>query len=446
MAEPAATEPVRPLPGRTVLLVALLLGLLTGGALVALIWWVNVSGALAGPRLDAVRVGVSIAVGGGGVFALFLAWRRQRSTEADHLQRERTLERTLEQQREVAADNHRDAVERRITELYTKSAELLGADTAPVRLAGIYALERLGQSNPGQRQTVVHVFCAYLRNPGEPDEQERHVRSTVQRVLSSHLRGAAAWPGLDVDLTGAVLHDFDFSGCVVRQASFDRATFRGRANFGSARFESMALFQGTQFEDHAEFGGAVVACASFDGARFAKLAVFNGAELGPVEFTGTAFEAGALFRGAGFKGRAVFGGARFGEATVFDDAKFHDLASLAGIVFLDSAVFTDVEFLGPSTFRRTDFRGDALFGGCVFRQGTDFAGALFGRWVNFRDVRFDGRADVFPAHARLDVDETTAKRAWPPTWQLVTSTDTELPGHEGRWGEVFDTTTFAEDA
>ncbi|WP_410630356.1 pentapeptide repeat-containing protein [Amycolatopsis sp. cmx-4-83] len=120
---------------------------------------------------------------------------------------------------------------------------------------------------------------------------------------------------------------------------------------------------------------------------------------------------------------ALFQGNRFADATVFDDAKFHDLASLAGIVFLDSAVFTDVEFLGPSTFRRTDFRDDALFGGCVFHQGTD----------------------VFP-YARLDITETAAKRAWPPTWRLVTSTDTEIPDHEGRWGEVFDTTMSDQDA
>jgi len=58
-----------------------------------------------------------------------------------------------------------DAAQRRITELYTKAVEQLGSDKAPVRLGGLYALERLGQDNPSQRQTIVNVICAYLRMP-----------------------------------------------------------------------------------------------------------------------------------------------------------------------------------------------------------------------------------------------------------------------------------------
>jgi len=41
-----------------------------------------------------------------------------------------------------------DATERRITELYTKAVEQLGSDKAPVRLGGLYALERLAQDYP----------------------------------------------------------------------------------------------------------------------------------------------------------------------------------------------------------------------------------------------------------------------------------------------------------
>jgi len=37
----------------------------------------------------------------------------------------------------------RDAAERRITELYTKAADQLGSDEAPVPLAGLDAKERL---------------------------------------------------------------------------------------------------------------------------------------------------------------------------------------------------------------------------------------------------------------------------------------------------------------
>ena len=57
-----------------------------------------------------------------------------------------------------------------------------------MRLAGLYALERLGKANPEHRQTIVDVLCAYLRMPlntndndGPAFEEERQVRKTAQR-------------------------------------------------------------------------------------------------------------------------------------------------------------------------------------------------------------------------------------------------------------------------
>lgn len=104
----------------------------------------------AAARVEAIKTGLSIGAGTGGVFALLLAVRRQWHQEL------------------TSADTALDASERRVTELYTRAADQLGSDKAPVRLAGLYALERLGQSNPGQRQTIVDVLCAYLRMPYEP--------------------------------------------------------------------------------------------------------------------------------------------------------------------------------------------------------------------------------------------------------------------------------------
>jgi hypothetical protein len=120
---------------------------------VALVAWVATTWLLseashahdvAATRVDAIKTGLSIAAGTGGVFALLLAVRRQWHQEL------------------TAQDSAQDATERRVTELYTKAADQLGSDKAPVRLAGLYALERLAQATPGQRQTVVNVLCAYL--------------------------------------------------------------------------------------------------------------------------------------------------------------------------------------------------------------------------------------------------------------------------------------------
>ena len=221
----------------------------------------------ANSRLDAVRTGLAAGAGAGAAVGLMLAFRRQ------HHQEIATVLTDL------------DATERRITELYTKAVEQLGNDKAPVRLGGLYALERLAQDNPAHRQTIVNVICAYLRmpfsptaptrkpepeateEPGEPDtetetrtdevgdtwQQERQVRLTAQRILAEHLRDDRAedqhstdppsplfWPDIRLDLTGATLIDFNLVNGVMADASFDGATFSGGAWFDGAAFSGGA--------------------------------------------------------------------------------------------------------------------------------------------------------------------------------------------------------------
>ncbi len=168
-------------------------------------------------QLDAIRTASAITVAAGGAAALLLAARRQRSTEQ-----------TLEHQRDVAQATERDAAEQRITELYTRAVDQLGAEKAPVRLGGLHALERLAQKNPTQRQTIVDVICAYLRMPYTPPDdqapgedapedahrryeqrrQELQARLTAQRILSAHLKPKTAevfWDDIDLcPFTGPV--------------------------------------------------------------------------------------------------------------------------------------------------------------------------------------------------------------------------------------------------
>jgi hypothetical protein len=244
--------------------------------------------------------------------ALVLAGRRQWSTE------------------QSATDTRHDATERRITELYTKAADQLGSDKAAVRLAGLYSLERLAQDTPALRQTIVSLLCAYLRMAAEDTtEQEIEVRRAAQRILARHLDPGedleapveTFWPGMDLDLTGAVLHLFDlkcawlhngeFGGAeFVGRTWFDGARFDGRAVFGGARFARSASFRGVQFRDMARFRGAV-----FSGAADFNLATFDG----PVAFGGRLrANDGGDPDGAVFKGLATFVGATFARTPVFD--------------------------------------------------------------------------------------------------------------------------------
>jgi DNA-binding CsgD family transcriptional regulator len=263
-------------------------------------------------QLDAIRTAGTIVVGTGGAAALLLAARRQRATEIALKHAEvglRQKDREQEHQRRVTDATEADAEARRITELYTTAAGQLGSDKAPVRLAGLYALERLAQNNPGQRQTIVNVLCAYLRMPftipGEPPGadarlvadhtervQESEVRRTAQRVLREHLRPGdpdaapveTFWPDVDLDLTRATLIDFTLDRCRVRAAAFQEARFTGitsfletrftgTTSFREARFADHTSFQQARFADHVSFVGTQFADAdatTFRGTRFAK--------------------------------------------------------------------------------------------------------------------------------------------------------------------------------
>ncbi|WP_162907759.1 hypothetical protein [Allorhizocola rhizosphaerae] len=200
-------------------------------------------------KLEAIRTALTVAAGIGAAATLLLAFRRQSTTEqAQHF-------------------TERDAQEQRITELYVAAAAQLGSDKAAVRLAGLYALERVGQNNPHMRQTVVDVICAYLRMPYTPprhitqpgpapkrtrirttpaqradilrqrteQQQEFQVRQTAQRLLATHthLRNLNQEPEtfwrtpqrqpMDLDLARANLTDFNLSHCHVGNLDLNHA-------------------------------------------------------------------------------------------------------------------------------------------------------------------------------------------------------------------------------
>ncbi|GAA0645498.1 hypothetical protein GCM10010174_80570 [Kutzneria viridogrisea] len=357
---PALPRGLVPIVVTTVLVVS---GLL----LLALLWWLDTGEHLdprdhATARLDAVKIALSVAAGGGALFALWLGVRRQRTSEHDLRLRDRAQAHTeavaaqnqLHQER-VAAATERDAEARRVTELYSKSIEQLGSAQAPVRLGGLYALERLAQDNPGQRQTIANVFCAYLRMPfdlpNDPPEdateqqvgdghneqleqddahrdrvQEREVRLTAQRILTSHLYPGTGekppetfWPDLHLDLTGATLINFSLGGCHLGSARFERTRFHGFAVFERAHFHRIAVFGEARFHGFAHFSRAHFHHSGlFDRAWFHGVAAFDTAQ----------FDGRARFCWAQFHDVATFAQTRFdGKVPVewaeFDAAQFH---------------------------------------------------------------------------------------------------------------------------
>lgn len=381
-------------------------------ALIVTVWLLAIAGGAkagtdrANSRLDAVRTGLAAGAGAGAAVGLMLAFRRQHHQE-------------------VATDlTNRDATERRITELYTKAVEQLGNDKAPVRLGGLYALERLAQDNPAQRQTIVNVICAYLRMPFAPEaptgkpkpeaaeapkvaaaeietspeapgdkwQQERQVRLTAQRILADHLRidwfegqpapgpvGPEFWPDMRLDLTGATLIDLNFYR-VAADARFAGAMFIGTAQFYEATFGGSS-FQAAKFTQEAAFSRA-----SFKGhADFSKAAF-----AGKGWFSQASFGRDADFNDASFNGDAMFYGTHFDDTAEFQPTTFSGDAMFAEATFDSSAWFSSATFAQRAAFGQATFAGDVTFQGVTFGGATDFAGATFADrsdWLPFKDTR-----------------------------------------------------------
>jgi hypothetical protein len=292
-------EVPRPLSNRAILYGAATLVLL-GGAVLSVLLALYGSGTQQDrARLEAVRTAGAVVFGIGGAIALLLAARRQRSTEL-----------TLLHQQAVAEQAEYDASERRITELYTKAADQLGSDRPPVRLAGLYALARLGESAISQRQTIVNVVCAYLRMPfTETDHpearQEKQVRRAALEILYTHRQSArpeAFWTVTmdldDANLTEALLHNADFGSVSMFRAIFDEAELMG-IDFTNADLSATSLI-------NAELVNADLTDASLDRANLD----------------------GALLSGATLAG-TLLAGARWSVRTQWPSAELADLVASA---------------------------------------------------------------------------------------------------------------------
>ena len=409
-----------------------------GGALVAAVTWGATGWLLqqaerakdpAAARVEAVKTGLGIGAGTGGVFALLLAVRRQWHQELN------------------AADSTHDATERRVTELYTKAADQLGSDKPAVRLAGLYALERVAQNNENQRQTVVNVLAAYLRLPFDPpgtlpgdddiplpaggtadaktnaemDQlrreyreriQELEVRQAAQRILAQHLQPGPTpttpldtfWTNIDLDLTGATLVGWSLHKCRLDNATFNRTTFTGFTTFEGAHVNGSATFDNAQFVGDAWFyrarfdGSAWFHEVQFDGdARFVKARFYS-----PVRFSMARFGTSAWFDQARFDDSAYFARTRFGGGASFDQAQFDGEALFAeaqfdrftvfaGAQFNSEALFNETRFASAAAFNKTQFVDFTVFIKARFDGTATFDGAQFGSVTAFDEAQFANR-------------------------------------------------------
>lgn len=377
-------------------------------------WLTSAARGNASLEFDAIKTGLTVGAGIAGLAALLLGVRKQWLSEQSH-----------KHQEVVARQQEHDSKERRVTELYTKAADQLGHEKAAVRLAGLYALERLGQNQIEHRQTIVNLLCAYLRmSPPEiklePEgdsprrlkdlketdwnelEQERHVRWAAQDILCRHLQhgqDAAAppatfWAEMDIDLSYARLIRVNFNNCTFGRADFSGATFDGKASFARVRFFEHAKFTKARFEGTARFNDASFASgASFLHAHFRRMS----------DFRTVRFNSSVNFYRALFGSETSFQGSNFTAGLNFGGAEFLAEASFQGVTTARRTDFSRTKFVGPVTFLNARFCSDsataqASFVATQFCREANFTSSVFQGKSDFVDARFAGKTTFIAAH------------------------------------------------
>lgn len=327
--------------------------------------------------LDIVRIGLSVGAGTGGLFALWLATRRQRSAEQ-----------TLVLQREVSRSTVTDSTERRITDQYSKAIDQLGHEKAAVRLGAIYSLERIAQDHPGHRQTVVDVFCSYLRLPysasddlgrwGDWDGErpvevvdmhaEMEVRNTVEHMIWDHLSEPGKrdlpgkfWPGMSLDLSRTVLVDPLLRFLRVKDLKCEDMVVRGDADFRGLRAEGIAGFGGAVFRGKVNFSGSV-----FSGGFALLNSTFEAeVDLSSVEVTGS-----FAVLDCSFREKADLSGCR-SRGLVLDKCRFGGDVSFKGGDLQLLAVFNS-EFQAGFYTHELELGPGSMAVGSVFRSQFDW--------------------------------------------------------------------------
>lgn len=358
------------------------------------VWLVGQAGVAVDPasiRMNAVKTGLAAGAGMGGVFALLLVVRRQ-------------------------SHHEEDANERRTIELYSQAVEQLGSEKAPVRLGALYALERLAQHSVDQRSAVMNVLCAYLRMPyfaaGHDDcetvagsiwqgnyreeLQEREVRLVAQRMVVYHLQPGQSrrrpsrtyWSNIDeIDLTGARLIDFNFDGCMVNWAVFDKARFVGEASFEELSACGLS-FRQSVFLESASFTSMVVQVLDLTNASFIGQANFNRALIKNY----------AYFEDVSFGGRSDFSGIKLvGTLATFSDVKFHGKVLFLDVLIKRILTFVDAKFYSDVVF--DDKINIGMYSSEIRQGGKNQMIRLPGGWkVSFRaKVNNDDWADIIPS-------------------------------------------------
>lgn len=262
------------------LLIATLVATAAGAWLLWLLGWPTIPKRMTfttTEMLDLLKIGLAVVAGFGGVVALAVNYRKQRTTEAAH-----ALTLSQEERERTKLFNER----------FKAAAEQLSSDQVSLRIAGVAAMAGLADDWEAQRQVCVEVLIDHLKLP--KDEHDPEVANKIFRALRNQLgthRRPGPWSPLN----------FDFSGVRFVDADFSERTFAGEVIFNGAKFTGdHTSFERTAFRDTLSCHGAVFTdtTVSFRDTFFDNT---------NAEFVGCTFTRSEIdFRGTELTGRALY--------------------------------------------------------------------------------------------------------------------------------------------
>src|SRR5215831_11265603 len=118
--------------------------------------------------MDATVTAAAIGVGGSVIVALAAFWANVRNTDKTTALTLRALE--LSEQGQV-------------TDRYTKAVGQLGDQSSPVRVGGVYALERIGHDSTKDRTTIVYVLGSFIRERSRVPERAEEPPEDVMAAI-----------------------------------------------------------------------------------------------------------------------------------------------------------------------------------------------------------------------------------------------------------------------
>ncbi len=303
---------------------------------------------------------------------------------------------------------------------------MLGSDVLSVRLAGIYALQRLASEHPEQYHVqVMRLFCAFVRLP----TRDQSIESGQAPIRSGTLLGIRQ----DVEsVMEAVGHRTETQKALERKAEF-RLDLRG-ANLSEGQILeadlSKAMFHHTNLSN-VNFANSDLSDAFFSGADLSRAQFYKvdlaGARLWSANLSGAMLQEAAMVRvslhNANLSG-ANLGGANLSESILQD-------AILAN-AWLDGANLSDASFLRAELSRaqliKTDLSSSTFL-------DANLAGANISE-ANLSGVRFshDGHLAA-KGLTQAQLDEARADPANPPNLLDVLDAETgeQLCGEGSRY-------------